>query len=200
MKENGDQAYFQEGDVKFEDFDNNKVINDADRTIIGNPNPDIYGNIFTSAHWKRLTLSAVFTYSLGNDIFNYQRSLLEGGNLFINQTTAINNRWTTSGQETNIPRAVYKDPMGNSRFSDRWIEDGSYLRLSSVTLSYNIPIRSTYLQGITVWGNAANLFTVTRYLGSNPDCAMGSSILSQGIDRGLLSSGRSFSMGVNINL
>lgn len=200
VKENGDQAYFQEGDVKFEDFDTNKVINDADRTIIGNPNPDIYGNIFTSAHWKRLTLSAVFTYSLGNDIFNYQRSLLEGGNLFINQTTAMNNRWTTSGQETNIPRAVYKDPMGNSRFSDRWIEDGSYLRLSSVTLSYNIPIRSTYLQGITVWGNAANLFTVTRYLGSNPDCAMGSSILSQGIDRGLLSSGRSFSMGVNINL
>ena len=106
VKENGDQAYFQEGDVKFEDFDNNKVINDADRTIIGNPNPDIYGNIFTSAHWKRLTLSAVFTYSLGNDIFNYQRSLLEGGNLFINQTTAMNNRWTTSGQETNIPRAT----------------------------------------------------------------------------------------------
>ena len=90
--------------------------------------------------------------------------------------------------------------MGNSRFSNRWIEDGSYLRLSSVTLSWHLPIQSTYLQGLTVWGNATNLFTITRYLGSNPDCALGSAILSQGIDRGLLSAGRSFSLGVNINL
>ena len=181
-------------------MDNNKEINDNDRTIIGNPNPDIYGNIYTSVNWKRLTLSAAFTYSLGNDVFNYQRSLLEGGYLFVNQTTAMNDRWTTSGQHTDIPRANYNDPMGNSRFSDRWIEDGSYLRLSSVTLSYNIPIQSTYIHGVTLWGNAANLFTITRYLGSNPDCAMSSNILSQGIDRGLLSAGRSFSFGVNINL
>ena len=200
VKENGDRAYFHAGDTQFEDFDNNGVINDADRTIIGNPNPDIYGNIYTKFNWKRVTLSAIFNYSLGNDIYNYQRSLLEGGYLFLNQTTAMDNRWTTEGQVTDIPRVSYNDPMGNSRFSDRWIEDGSYLRLSSVTLSYNIPIRSTYLQGITVWGNAANLFTVTRYLGSNPDCIMSSSIFSQGIDRGLLSAGRSFSLGVNINL
>ena len=125
---------------------------------------------------------------------------LEGGSLFINQTTAMNNRWTTDKQITDIPRVAYNDPMGNSRFSDRWIEDGSYLRLSNVTLSYYLPIHSTYLQGITIWGNASNIFTVTRYLGSNPDCAMGSNMLSQGIDRGLLSAGRSFSVGVNINL
>lgn len=200
VKDNGERAYFQAGDIRFEDLDNNKEINENDRTIIGNPNPDIYGNIYTSINWKRLTLSAAFTYSLGNDVFNYQRSLLEGGYLFVNQTTAMNDRWTTSGQHTDIPRATYNDPMGNSRFSDRWIEDGSYLRLSSVTLSYNIPIQSTYIHGVTLWGNAANLFTITRYLGSNPDCAMSSNILSQGIDRGLLSAGRSFSFGVNINL
>ena len=109
-------------------------------------------------------------------------------------------RWNTEGQPTDIPRATYNDPMGNSRFSDRWIEDGSYLRLSSVTLSYSLPIQSTYLQGITIWGNATNLFTLTRYLGSDPNCAMSSSALSQGIDRGLLATGRSFSLGVNINL
>ena len=200
MKSNGDRAYFKAGDVCYEDLDNNGIINDADRSIIGNPNPDIYGNIYTSINWKQLTFSAVFGYSLGNDIYNYQRSLLEGGKFFINQTTAMNYRWTSDGQQTNIPRVTYNDPMGNSRFSDRWIEDGSYLRLSSVTISYHLPIRSTYLQGITIWGNAANLFTVTRYLGSNPDCILGSNILSQGIDRGLLSAGRSFSMGVNINL
>ena len=118
----------------------------------------------------------------------------------MNQTKAVNNRWISEGQVTDIPRVAYEDPMGNSRFSDRWIEDGSYLRLSNVTLSYYLPIQSTYLQGITVWGSASNLFTITRYLGSNPDFSMSNSVLSQGIDRGLLSQGRSFSLGVNINL
>ena len=200
VKANGERNYFTAGDMKFEDVSKDGVINEDDRVIIGNPNPDIYGSIYSTFNWKRLTLSAVFNYSLGNDIFNYQRSLLEGGNLFINQTTAMTGRWNAEGQQTDIPRVVYNDPIGNARFSDRWIEDGSYLRLSSVTLSYQIPIRSTYLQGITIWGNASNLFTVTRYLGSNPDCSMGSSVLSQGIDRGLLSAGRNFSVGFNINL
>lgn len=90
--------------------------------------------------------------------------------------------------------------MGNSRFSDRWIEDGSYLRLSDVTLSYHLPIQSSYLQGITVFGSIGNLFTITRYLGSDPDCAMQGSVLTQGIDRGLTGAGRTFSFGVNVNL
>ena len=208
LKQNGDREYFQAGDMRFLDLGQSNgnaqseagLIDEADRTIIGDPNPDIYGNIFTTLTYKRLTLNAVFNYSLGNDMYNYQRSLLEGGTYFLNQTTALQNRWMAEGQKTDIPRVRYNDPMGNSRFSDRWIEDGSYLRLSSVTLSYHIPIQSTYLQGITVWGSAQNLFTITHYLGSNPDCAMSSSILTQGIDRGLLTAGRSFSLGVNINL
>jgi TonB-linked SusC/RagA family outer membrane protein len=200
LKINGEKEYFKSGDMRFVNMDDSKEINEADRTIIGDPNPDIYGNIYTTAKWKNLKLSAVFDYSLGNDVYNYQRSLFEGGSLFVNQTTAMANRWTTEGQRTDIPRASYTDPMGNSRFSDRWIEDGSYLRLSNLTLSYYLPIQSTYLQGITIFGNVTNLFTITKYLGSNPDCSMASGILSQGIDRGLLSAGRSFSMGVNINL
>ncbi len=200
LNDKGDILYFAAGDVSFRDFDGDHMISNADRTVIGDPTPDIYGNIFTTINWKNLTLSAAFNYSLGNDIYNYQRSLLEGGSLFMNQTTAMANRWTTENQQTNIPRVAYGDPMGNSRFSDRWIEDGSYLRLSSVTLSYHLPIQSTYLQGVTIWGNAANLFTISRYLGNNPDCAMSGNVLSQGIDRGLISAGRSFSLGVNINL
>lgn len=198
INDKGDKVYFGAGDMRFQSAD--KEINKADRTVIGDPNPDFYGNIFTSVNWKNLTLSAAFNYSLGNDIYNYQRSLIEGGSLFMNQTTAMSNRWTTEEQRTSIPRVAYGDPMGNSRFSDRWIEDGSYLRLSSVTLSYHIPIVSTYLQGITIWGNASNLFTISRYLGNNPDCTMSGSVLYQGIDRGQLSAGRSFSLGVNINL
>ena len=201
LLQNGDHQYFEAGDVRFDDLDHNNVIDDADRVVIGDPNPDIYGNIATTLTYKNLSLNAVMTYSLGNDVYNYERSLLEGGSLFLNQTTAMANRWNTEGQHTDIPRAAYTDPMGNARFSNRWIEDGSYLRLSNVTLAWNIPIQSTYLQGITLWGAASNLFTLSRYLGSDPDCAIATGgILTQGIDIGLLGAGRSFSLGVNVKL
>ena len=200
VNDRGERQNFGAGDVRFADLDHNGEINEADRVVIGDPNPDIYGNIYTQLNWKKWTLNAVMRYSLGNDVYNYQRSLLEAGSRFHNQTTAMLAHWTAEGQVTDMPRVTYGDPMGNARFSDRWIEDGSYLRLSNVTLSYHIPIISTYLQGITIWGGAYNLFTITRYLGSDPDCGVSGSTLLQGIDRGLLASGRSFALGVKINL
>ena len=79
------------------------------------------------------------------------RSQLEGGNRFMNQTTAMERRWQVEGQQTDMPRITFQDPMGNARFSNRWIEDGSYLRLKSVTLSYDLPMKSEYLQGMQFW-------------------------------------------------
>ena len=196
----GQMKSFGAGDVCFADLDNNHIINENDMQVIGDPNPDIYGNISTNLSWKHLTLSVLFNYSLGNDIYNYQRSILESGSYFYNQTTAMNRRWTHEGQQTDVPRASYLDPMGNSRFSDRWIEDGSYLKLKSVTLSYDLPIRSTYLQGITIWGQANNLVTFTKYLGSDPEFSAFNSAIGMGIDRGLVGSGRNFALGLKINL
>ena len=196
----GQRQYFKAGDMKFSDLNNDNCISAADMTVIGDPNPDFYGNVSTSLSYKRLRLDMVFNYSVGGDIYNYQRSIIEGGSYFYNQTTAMLHRWQYEGQQTDIPRASYLDVMGNSRFSDRWIEDGSYIKLKNVTLSYNIPVRSTYLQGITLWGAANNLFTITKYLGSDPEFSMTNSVLGMGIDRGLLAPGRSFSLGVKINL
>ena len=198
--ETGAKTYFGAGDVRFVDTNGDGEINDADRVIIGKANPDIYGNIFTSLTWKKLTLDVNFNYSLGGDVYNYMRQQLESGSRFMNQTTAVLNRWTNEGQVTDVPKATYADPMGNSRFSDRWIENGSYLRLKTLTLSYRLPISNTYIQGITVWGQCNNLFTVTKYLGTDPEFSMGNSVLSQGIDRGFLSQSRSFNLGVKINL
>lgn len=200
VDESGARTYFRAGDMHFNDMDGNGCIDAKDMTVIGDPNPDIYGNIFTNLTWKRLSLDVVFNYSLGNDVYNYQRRVLESGNRFYNQTTAMLGRWTHEGQQTDIPRIGYMDAYDNSRFSDRWIEDGSYLKLKNVTLSYSIPIRSTFLQGITVWGAAYNLLTFTKYLGSDPETSCGNSVLMQGIDRGLLSAGRSFAIGAKINL
>ena len=198
--ETGTKTYFGAGDMKFVDINGDGKISEADRTIIGDVTPTIYGNFFTSLSWKGLALEANFNYSLGGDVYNYMRQQLESGSRFMNQTSAMLNRWANEGQVTDIPKATYGDPMGNSRFSDRWIEDGSYLRLKTLTLSYKLPLNSTFIQGITVWGQCNNLFTVTKYLGTDPEFSMSNSVLAQGIDRGLLSQGRSFHLGIKINL
>ena len=141
-----------------------------------------------------------FNYSLGNDVFNYQRSILEGGNNFYNQTTTMTNRWRAEGQQTEVPRVSYGDPMGNSRFSDRWIEDGSYLRLKTVSLNYKVPVNLSWLQGLSIWAEANNLLTVTRYLGNDPESSVANAVLYQGIDTGNVALGRTFTLGLRINL
>ncbi len=191
---------FEAGDVKFVDQNHDGEINEADRVIIGNPNPDLYGNISSNLMFKNFSLSATFNYSLGNDVYNYQRALLESGSSFYNQTVAMTNRWKVEGHETDIPRATYGDPLGNSRFSDRWIEDGSYLRLKDVTLSYKVPVSASWLQGLTVWCAGTNLLTFSKYLGSDPEFSFSNNVLYQGIDSGLLGQSRSFHLGVKINL
>lgn len=200
LGQNGvDKTYFGAGDVKFAD-NGDKEINKADMQVIGNPNPDIYGNIFTSLSYKRIRLDVNFNYSLGNDAYNYLRSQLEGGNRFMNQSVAMANRWSYEGQVTDMPTVMWEDPMGNARFSDRWIEDASYLRLKAITLSYELPINNTFIHGLTFWGQANNVFTVSKYLGADPDFSMSNSVLEQGIDRGLLANSRNFMLGIKINL
>ena len=196
----GEVTAFGAGDMRFVDHVDDNIINEKDMVVIGDPNPDFYGNLYSNLSYKRFSLSMNFNYSYGNDIYNYQRAQLEGGSQFFNQTTALNRRWIAEGHQTDIPKATFGDPMGNSRFSDRWIEDGSYLRLRSVTLSYALPVNSVWLQGVTVWATANNLFTLTNYLGSDPEVWAGNAVLYQGIDRGLTAQGRSLLMGIKINL
>jgi TonB-linked SusC/RagA family outer membrane protein len=191
---------FEAGDVKFVDQNGDNIINLQDRVIIGNPNPDLYGNISSNLMYKNFSLSATLNYSLGNDVYNYQRALLESGSSFYNQTTAVTNRWKTEGDITDMPRASYGDPKGNNRFSDRWIEDGSYIRLKDITLAYNVPVTASWLQGLTVWCAGTNLLTFSKYLGSDPEFSFSNNVLYQGIDNGLLGQSRSFQLGVKINL
>lgn len=196
---NGSLTRFGAGDVCFAD-NGDGIIDDADRQVIGDPNPDFFGNVNLRLQWKRLTLSTMFTYSVGNDVYNALRANLESGSEIHNQSTAMMNRWVAEGQQTSIPRATYGDPMGNARFSDRWIEDGSYLKWKSLQLSYEIPVRSTFLQGVTVWFAVNNLVTWTKYLGPDPEFYSGLSPLSLGIDNGMAAASREFNLGVKIHL
>lgn len=197
---NGSLRSFEAGDTHFDDFTPDGIIDENDMQILGDPNPDFYGAFSSKFVFKQITFNALFTYSYGNDVYNLLRHQLELGSGFNNQTTAMLSRWTTEGQETEQPRATINDPMGNSRFSDRWIEDGSFLKLKTLSISYNIPIKSNFIEGLNIWASANNLWTLTNYLGIDPEFSAGNSVLYQGIDAGLLPSTKSYFIGVKLSL
>lgn len=199
---NSDGTYskFNAGDILFYDRDQNGIINDKDKNVIGDPNPKLYGGFKSIISVDRLSLNAQFNFSYGNQVYNYSRNLLESGKDLSNQTLAMLNRWTGDGQVTSQPRAAWGDPMGNSRFSDRWIEDGSYLRLKTLTLSYDVPIKSSYIEGIRIWASADNLLTFTNYLGLDPEFSAGNSVYMQGIDAGFVPQTQTYTIGIKLNL
>jgi TonB-linked SusC/RagA family outer membrane protein len=199
-KADGTLIPFKGGDVRFADINGDHVIDDNDRVVIGNPNPDFFGAITTKLTYQRFSLDGLFTYMQGNDVYNYTRSQLEGELGYYNQSLAVINRWKTNGDITNIPRATWGDPMGNSRFSDRWIEDGSYLRLRTVTLSYNVPFKQGSFKYAVVYITANNLFTLTKYKGFDPEFSASESIFGQGIDNTLDPQVRSVQVGLRIGL
>ena len=195
--EDASYTYFHAGDVRFADLHADGVLDERDKTIIGDPNPDFTGSFANRFTMGRFALDVLCTFKCGGDVYNYQRQTLESMTDTYNQTGAVMNRW---GQVTDMPKAVYGDPMGNGRFSSRWIEDGSFFKLKNVRLSYVWPINNVFIQGVTFWAGASNLLTLTKYLGPDPDVSMQTGVLYQGIDNGLLSHGRSYQIGVKLNL
>ncbi len=200
IDEDGISHPFQAGDMHFEDVNNDYIINENDRQIIGDPNPDFYGSFNSKFIFMNFTLEMLFSYSYGNDVYNALRANLESGSLPVNQTTAMLNSWFYEGQQTNQPKVAYGDPMGNSSFSDRWIEDGSYLRFKTLSLGYDVPLKSTIIEGLNVYVLANNLFTLSNYLGRDPEVSPGNEVLYQGIDTGLLPQTRSYFIGIKLNL
>ena len=142
----------------------------------------------------------IFEVLKNNDAYNALRASLESGKSLYNQSSSMENRWMGNGQQTDIPRATYDDPMGNSRFSDRWIEDASYLKFKRLMLTYHVPMRQNFIQSLSVWAAVNNVCTLTKYLGVDPEFSYSTSVLEQGVDGGLPPQSRSFQLGVNINL
>jgi len=198
---NGNLVPFQAGDIRFVDNNGDKIIDGEDMQVIGNPNPDFIGSISNVISWKRWSFDALITFSKGNDIFNYTRARLESMSGAENQTLRTINRWRAEGQITSVPRAAWGDPSGNSRFSDRWIEDGSYIRLRTISLTFDFPIKEGYLiKYAKIYATGNNLLTLTKYLGYDPEFSATGSVFSQGIDIGFEPQFRSIQLGVRIGL
>ncbi|HKK63404.1 MAG TPA: SusC/RagA family TonB-linked outer membrane protein, partial [Bacteroidales bacterium] len=162
----GDAIYT---DISGPDGVPDKVIDQYDKDVIGSPIPDHFGGINSRLSYKRWMLE-VFLYGVGgNEVFNYIRYKNESMSDLQNQSVNVLNRWQYEGQDTEVPRALYDDPIGNSAFSSRWIEDGSYLRIKNITLSYTIPDEFLAFQNAQFYVMANNLATISNYLGYDPE-------------------------------
>jgi TonB-linked SusC/RagA family outer membrane protein len=196
---------YQAGDAIYKDISGpdgtpDGIINSYDKTVIGSSIPDFFGGFSNTFTYKRWALNVFVQYVKGNEVFNYVRSQNENMKGLENQSSVVLNRWQYNGQETSIPRAVYNDVPGNSDFSTRWIEDGSYLRLKNVSLSYTIPEEFLVFKSAKFYFSATNLFTVSNYLGYDPEFAYSHMHMTQGIDYGLTPSPRQFVLGIKLGL
>lgn len=189
----------QNGDIRFVDRDGNNIINDDDKTVIGNPNPDMFGSLRSSFEYERFQLSFNFIFSAGNEIYNYTRYVTQSMDSYANQSPDVINRWNYNGVN-DIPKASVGDPRGNTVFSDRWIEDGSYLKLKELTLSYNVPVMSGLYKNLIVYVTASNLLTFTKYSGYDPEFFYMNSPYYLGIDYGKMPLSQSFILGVKLEL
>lgn len=184
------------GDIRFRDLNNDGVINDSDRTVIGNPNPTWLFSMNNRVEWHGLELSVYLQGVAGNKIYNANNIDNIGMASATNQTTAVLGRWTGEGTSNTMPRAVYGDPNQNCRVSDRFVENGSYLRVKNITLAYSFPeklLRNIHLEGLRVALSCENVATFTTYSGFDPEVSI------NGIDASLYPIPRTFSVGINVN-
>ena len=142
----------------------------------------------------------MLNYSIGNDVYNYVRSRTESMSDYMNQSTSILDHWTSANTATELPRISYGDPTGNTVFSDRWIEDGSYVRLGQLSVNYQLPQIKGFIKGINVYATATNLFTITNYSGYDPDFIYLNSPFYMGVDYGKMPQTQSFILGLKLDL
>ena len=196
VKEHAVQTGAEPGDIRFRDLNNDGVINEKDRTVIGNPNPSHLFSINNIVSWKGLELSVYLQGVAGNKIFNANNIDLTGMSAAYNQLTDVLGRWHGEGTSTSMPRAVYGDPNGNNRVSDRYVESGSYLRLKNISLSYNLPatwLRALSLSSARLIFSCENVATITGYSGFDPEVGV------NGIDLSNYPISRTFNFGINLN-
>lgn len=212
------------GDYIFEDINKDGVINNEDETFIGNPLPDFtfgFGNTFS---YKGFDLTIFFSGSYGNDVINYNRRFLEdvraNNNLltcasnyakigYIDETLTgaakedYRNLYVLNASTSHLPRLSASSTNANNRMSDLYVEDGSYIRLQNISLSYTLPksiVRKIKLENVKVYMNLQNVYTWTKYDGFDPEVgAMYGDALMTGLDYGRYPSPRIYTFGLNVS-
>jgi TonB-linked SusC/RagA family outer membrane protein len=191
------------GDVVFVDNDRNGVLNELDKAMIGNPIPKFYYGFSVNMEYKGIDLSANFEGINGNDIFNAMRYFTYSEADVTQKSVDVLNYWTPTNTNTNMPRLNGNDKNDNLRISDRYIEDGSYLRLKALQIGYSLPpviAQKIYMTGLRVFVSSDNLLTFTGYSGADPEIGQLTSMntLSRGVDMGTYPQAKTVVAGISI--
>jgi TonB-linked SusC/RagA family outer membrane protein len=167
------------GDIRFADINNDGVVDNNDRTILGSPIPDFYYGINLSFNWKGIDFSALLQGVGGMQVYNAARIALENMQNTNNQLRSVLDRWDGPGTSTTMPRATINNPNNNNRFSDRWVEDADFMRIRNVQLGYSVPqtllenVSSGFINNVRAYLGVQNLFTFTGYTGFDPEVTRG---------------------------
>ena len=162
---------FRGGDAIYEDINHDGTIDELDIVYLGNSNPKFDGGFGTTIRWKRLSLNVFFNYRVGGKIINYGRMYSESMYNTENQSVSTNWRWRKDGDMTEIPRALFQSGY-NWLGSDRFVEDGSFLRLKQLTLNYSFDpklLKKAHLNTLNLSLTLNNMFTITKYTGADPE-------------------------------
>lgn len=198
------------GDIRFIDANKDGKITDDDRQYAGSPFPDFNFGIRANAQWKGFDLGLFFDGMVGNKIYNYTRCRMESMNEFTNFGTTTLNAWTEQNRDTDMPRFTQEDKnMNRRRCSDRWLEDGSFIRLKTLEFGYTLPnewLSKIRVKDFRVYTAMDNLFTATKYTGYTPDLGQnddqnggGDSTMSRGCDHGRFPLARTITFGIQLN-
>lgn len=200
----------QVGDVRYKDWNRDGVINENDQHDVGSPFPNFTYGLRVGGDWNNFDFNLFFDGMAGNKIYNYPRYCLESGATNGNLSTTVANSWRPDNPNTNMPRFSKTDGTDNKlAYTDRWLEDGSYVRLKTVDIGYTFPKQWTQkvmIENLRVYVSMENLFTLTKYSGYTPDLGESSSagvsynVFSRGIDQGRYPVPRTFSFGIQVNL
>lgn len=197
------------GDIKFADVNNDQVLDDKDRTIIGHGLPKFLYSVNGTIRYKQFDLNVFINGVSGNQIYNEVDNIINSFDSrgFNTKVDFFDNHWHGEGTSNKIPRATYQDGNNNRRTSDRYIENGSYVRLKNIVLGYNFSQRMLQSIGIAsarFYVSAQNLFTVTKYKGMDPELYTNDNLanygdLGVGIDMGTYPPAKSYTLGIQVN-
>lgn len=200
----------QVGDIRYKDWNQDGKIDENDQHDVGSPLPNFTFGLRLGGDWNNFDLNIFIDGVAGNKIYNYPRYCLESGAFNGNLSTNVANSWRPDNQNTDMPRFSKLDGTDNKlAYTDRWLEDGSYVRLKTIDVGYTFPkqwLQKAMIQNLRLYVSMENLLTLTKYKGYTPDLGESSStgvsynVFSRGIDQGRYPIPRTFSFGIQLSL
>ncbi len=191
------------GDLKFQDINGDRIIDDKDKTFIGSPHPDYTYNFINDFNLGNFDVNIFLRGVQGNEVYNMLRRDIAGTGAWHNQSIDVIDRWSPTNPNGTEARANGNDPNNNRRVSTRFVEDGSFLRLQNCMIGYNMPkslVSKIKISNLRFYISGQNLFTITKYKGFDPEIgSFNQNPLISGVDNGRFPSARSITTGATLN-